>query len=166
MNGADLDRIGIASPCDANWNEMDGDARVRLCGQCATHVYDASAMTRAELSALIEATGGRVCARLYRRADGTLLTADCPRAFERLKARAAWIGGSLATLAAGVMGVALFVARGRAADIKKVHAVETLCNWAAGQPPPHPSGVKMGKIAIPHHQPVGTPAPLIRIRTP
>jgi hypothetical protein len=35
-------------------------------------------MTAAEAAALIAGREGRLCARLFRRADGTVITADCP----------------------------------------------------------------------------------------
>src|SRR6516162_5769665 len=73
-----LDDIQIASPCRASWDAMTGDDRARFCGECQKHVYDLSRLTAAEAAALIEAKEGRVCVRLYRRWDGTVLTADCP----------------------------------------------------------------------------------------
>ena len=29
-----LDNIRVATPCSADWNQMTGDERARLCGQC------------------------------------------------------------------------------------------------------------------------------------
>lgn len=71
-------RFSVASPCKARWESMAGDARARLCGQCSRHVYDFSQLTETEITALLVEKEGRVCARLYRRRDGTVLTADCP----------------------------------------------------------------------------------------
>ena len=73
-----IDRIEVASPCDASWEEMRGDDRVRFCGLCSKNVYNFAKMSRAEIAALIANTEGRVCGRLFRRADGTVLTSDCP----------------------------------------------------------------------------------------
>ncbi len=73
-----LDDIHIASPCHTAWGDMTGDDRVRHCRECNLNVYNFGSMTEAEITALIRSTEGRLCARLYRRADGTLLTADCP----------------------------------------------------------------------------------------
>jgi hypothetical protein len=85
-----LDRISIASPCSANWNDMQGDDRRRFCASCRLHVHDLSAMTRDDAEALLRAAGqGRVCVRLFRRADGRVLTRDCPVGL-RQKLRAAW----------------------------------------------------------------------------
>ena len=80
-----LDTIRIASPCSAAWNDMTGDERSRFCGSCHKHVYNIAAMTADEAIQLIQEREGRLCARLFRRADGTVLTADCP-----VGARAVW----------------------------------------------------------------------------
>ena len=73
-----LDRIGIASPCPQSWEQMRGDDACRFCQLCEKNVYNFAAMTGDEILRLIREKEGRVCGRLYRRADGTLLTADCP----------------------------------------------------------------------------------------
>lgn len=73
-----LDVIQVASPCEANWNDMSGNAQVRHCATCHKHVYNLSEMTRDEAEALIVAQEGKLCVKFFRRADGTILTADCP----------------------------------------------------------------------------------------
>ncbi len=75
----DLNDIRIASPCPADWDVMAGDDRVRFCGECRLNVYNLSDMTRQEAEALVKQHEGRLCVRFYRRADGTLLTRDCPK---------------------------------------------------------------------------------------
>jgi hypothetical protein len=87
-----LNEIRIASPCSASWDEMAGDETVRFCRHCNLDVYNLSRMTAADAAALVEGRMGRLCVRLYRRADGTVLTQDCPvgvRARLRRMARAA-----------------------------------------------------------------------------
>src|SRR4051812_47184360 len=37
-----LDRITIASPCTASWDDMAGDDRVRFCASCQKDVYNLS----------------------------------------------------------------------------------------------------------------------------
>ena len=59
---------------------MCGTDRVRRCDACGLLVYNLSAMTVGEALALIQETEGRRCVRFYRRADGTVLTRDCPEA--------------------------------------------------------------------------------------
>ena len=73
-----LEQIQIASPCPASWAEMTGTKQVRFCQGCRKNVYNLSAMTRDEAQALVEAKEGHLCVRFYRRADGTMLTQDCP----------------------------------------------------------------------------------------
>lgn len=72
-----LDNISIASPCHAEWKDMVGDDRVRFCGSCEKNVFNLSAMTRDEAEALIIASGAKICVRMFRRADGTVMTQDC-----------------------------------------------------------------------------------------
>jgi hypothetical protein len=72
------DNLTIATPCAADWKAMSGDDRVRFCPFCRQHVYNISAMTANEAAALIREKEGNFCARLYRRLDGKVMTADCP----------------------------------------------------------------------------------------
>ena len=82
-----LEDIRIASPCNARWEDMVGDDQVRFCGQCSKNVYNLSAMARVEAEALIQGREGALCTRLYRRADGTVLTADCPTGEQKKRRR-------------------------------------------------------------------------------
>lgn len=82
-----LARVRIASPCPVSWDEMKGDERKRFCGHCNLHVYNISAMTHSEAESLLKTAEGRLCARLYRREDGTVLTQDCPVGLKALRRR-------------------------------------------------------------------------------
>jgi hypothetical protein len=74
-----LANIRIAAPCPSSWEKMIGDERVRHCSECNLNVYNLSAMTEREIEQLLEAhQGRRLCTRFYRRADGTVLTRNCP----------------------------------------------------------------------------------------
>src|SRR5947207_5543115 len=76
----EVDQIEIRSPCTVSWDEMrlaGGDGRVRFCGQCRQNVYNVEAMSRSEARRLIAMREGRVCVRILRRPDGTVVTADC-----------------------------------------------------------------------------------------
>ena len=73
-----LDAISIANPCPADWNKMKGNDEVRFCATCEKNVYNLSGMSRSEAEALILATEGNLCGRFYRRADGTIITDNCP----------------------------------------------------------------------------------------
>jgi hypothetical protein len=74
-----LDNFRIASPCPMRWEDMRGDEKVRHCDDCNLKVTNLSAMTRAEATVFVANVNGRVCAGFWRRADGTILTRDCPR---------------------------------------------------------------------------------------
>ncbi len=100
-----LDDIRVASPCNASWDGMEGDARVRNCALCRKHVYDLSGMTRVEAEGLVRGREGRVCVRFFRRADGTVLTADCPVGLRALRRRMALLGTALAASLAVVLGI-------------------------------------------------------------
>jgi len=87
--------IRIAAPCQASWEGMAGGERVRHCTLCSLNVYNVAEMTRDEVRELLVRTEGRICARLYRRADGTLLTRDCPTGLRALRRRASRLAAAL-----------------------------------------------------------------------
>lgn len=100
-----LDDVRVASPCNASWDEMIGDERVRFCGSCQKNVFNLSSMAREEAEALLAARlGNETCVRFYRRADGTMLTADCPVGQKKKRRKLAL----LAVAGAGAMAAAAF----------------------------------------------------------
>lgn len=107
-----LNNISIASPCSADWNEMYGDDRKRFCGDCKLNVYDLSGMTKAEAESLVMNAEGRLCVRFYRRADGTVITEDCPVGWAKVKQRtklyAIAVASMLIALFTGVLFVSVF----------------------------------------------------------
>jgi hypothetical protein len=50
-------------------------------------VYNLSAMSSDEAANLIREAEGRVCVRLYRRADGSVMTRDCPTGLRAVRQR-------------------------------------------------------------------------------
>lgn len=82
-----LDNVRVSAPCPADWNEMNGDERIRFCNQCQLNVYNLSEMTRQEAERLLREREGRLCVRFYRRADGTIITENCPKGLAALKRR-------------------------------------------------------------------------------
>jgi hypothetical protein len=88
-----IDQIEIKSPCTVSWDEMrpaGGDGRVRFCGQCRQNVYNVEAMGRGEARRLIAAREGRLCVRILRRPDGTVVTADCWARLRAARRRGLW----------------------------------------------------------------------------
>ena len=74
----DLNEIQIATPCHVKWEDMKGGDRTRHCDGCQKNVFNLSGMGRLEALDLVRTTDGPMCVRFYQRADGTVLTADCP----------------------------------------------------------------------------------------
>lgn len=80
-----LDNLMIAAPCPAEWEKMAGDERVRFCGECRLNVYNVSDLSRAAAERLLREKEGKLCVRFFRRADGTILTQNCPVGLRRAK---------------------------------------------------------------------------------
>jgi len=103
-----LDHVKVAAPCSAEWDEMfsfEGE-RIRFCSQCNLNVYNLSGMTRREAESLITRTEGRLCVRFYRRADGSILTENCPIGLRAIKRKVTWAAqlvlGMLLSLISGL----------------------------------------------------------------
>jgi len=94
-----LDNIHVAAPCPADWMKMSGNDRVRHCCECNLNVYNISEMTRAQAEELIRTHEGRLCVRFYRRADGTILTKDCPCGLQVLIRRVSRVAAAVLTAA-------------------------------------------------------------------
>jgi len=93
-----LAALRIASPCHQRWADMSGDDRVRVCNGCDRPVFNLSELTREEAEAVLATRGITPCVRFYRRADGTVMTADCPTGARRrlsVAAGALAAGGAL-----------------------------------------------------------------------
>jgi len=165
--------IRIASPCRANWQNMEGDARTRFCHQCRKHVYNLSALTAESAAELVRAKEGKLCARFYRRADGTLLHAeDCPVGFAaRQWQRARRLTSAAVSMVLLVLGVNRLEA-GSPIDEKKPPATPPVaeplmgdvCVLPSPTPTPKPSPPvaqpTMGEICVvptPTPKPTATP---------
>ena len=151
-SGPILEDVRIAAPCGESWERMQGDDRVRFCGTCEKNVYNLSAMPRAEAEALLAERGGDLCVRLYKRADGTVLTEDCPVGLKRrrrVRLAIAAVGGGM-------------VAAASAAFLPAQRAYEGPALMGA-MPPSAPVTTTMGSSAAPLDDP---PAPSTRVDPP
>ena len=102
----DLDRLTVAKPCSANWNEMTGDERARHCADCGLSVYNIAALTPKQTRDLIAShEGKRLCIRLFKRADGTVITRDCPKGLAAYRARIARIAGAAFAAILGLFSI-------------------------------------------------------------
>lgn len=134
----DLDKIKIASPCNMSWNDMKGDDRSRHCSACQLNVFNIAGLSKQEAQELLakRAAGERVCVRLLRRQDGTIITKDCPVGVSL--ARRARL--RLASLSASAMAMALWFTGFRA-------------EATSSEPAPTIKRAFMGKIAAPQFAP-------------
>jgi hypothetical protein len=90
-----LDHVKIAAPCKVDWEQMIGTERVRFCGQCSLNVYNLSSMTKAQAESLVAQAEGRLCVRFYRRADGSILTDNCPVGLRAIRRRVAYLAKAI-----------------------------------------------------------------------
>src|SRR5258705_2868292 len=92
-----LEQVRVAAPCNADWDAMIGNDRSRFCGQCSLNVYNLSSMTRSAAESLIAGSEGRLCVRFYRRADGSILTENCPLGLQRIRLRVSSLSRAIAS---------------------------------------------------------------------
>ncbi len=149
-----LNSIRIASPCTADWNSMTGDERKRLCGQCNLHVYNVSAMSADDAAAMIESAEGRMCIRLYKRADGTVITQDCPVGLKLIRQSASRaitrVAAAAALLLAGGLAVATGQRPDRFAKLRDLKPYSSIREWLSPTPPIPAMGSPMiGKMVCP-----------------
>ncbi len=98
----DINSLRVASPCSVGWETMTGDERVRHCNSCQLNIYNTAEMTTREVDQLIERREGRLCIRLRRRADGTVITRDCPVGLAAVRKRLARSIGAAVSLIFGL----------------------------------------------------------------
>jgi len=161
-----LNNLKVASPCSADWEQMFGDERKRFCDDCKLNVYNLSGMTRGDAESLIMNHEGRLCVRFFARADGTVITQDCPVGWEKVKRRtrrmATAMASLFATLFAGIFAVSVFTKRAEASRATVGELVPYATPTPKRTPPPTmgaiaPEDIRkdkkeqpmMGKIAVP-----------------
>lgn len=123
-----LDNIRVASPCPADWDQMFGDERTRFCSQCKLNVYNLSGMTRREAENLLINSEGPLCVRYFKRADGTVLTRDCPVGWAALKRRVSKVATAVASVLIGFLS-----------GIVSVRSAEAAISLLAIEPVPAPN---------------------------
>jgi hypothetical protein len=173
-----IDQIEITSPCTVSWDEMrgaggpGGDERVRFCGQCRQNVYNVEAMSRLEAHRLITAREGRVCVRILRRPDGTVVTADCwarlraarRRGFLPFLGMMVLVGFTeLMAIGAGLVRLRIFLARQPPAPVVVPRPNLSPSDLRRGRtmgirgprPPVPPAPQKMGELVAPQRLMLG-----------
>ncbi len=74
-----FDRMTIPAACNADWDSMIGDDKVRFCEHCNLHVTNLSNITRQEAMSLVTRSEGRLCVRFVQRPNGTAMTKQMPQ---------------------------------------------------------------------------------------
>jgi hypothetical protein len=157
-----LEDLKIASPCHARWNDMVGDEKSRHCAACDKFVFNLSAMTREEAELTMLEKTGDVCIRLYRRTDGTVMTADCPVGVRRKRLRVVGVlamgAGALAS-AAGYLAlrepehsVTMGAVEGELRAIPPEELTRTEPAPSAQPVPPTPSASASAQPLAPEHE--------------
>ena len=96
-----LPQVHINTPCRADWDSMAGDAQKRFCGSCQKHVHDLSQLDTESASKLLAKCDQKVCVRVRRNADGSVVTKDNDLS------RRNWLS-NCATTVAGLMTMLIF----------------------------------------------------------
>ena len=146
-----LQQARIASPCGVSWASMRGDDRTRYCNVCEKNVFNLVGMSDEEVTSLIQEKEGSLCVRLYQRADGTLMTSDCPVGLRAVRRRLARAIGAMAACFGVLLTAATFGAAGRFSPwrLRDTQPFSRIANWLS---PPAPL---MGSICVPSVQPAG-----------
>ena len=151
-----LNNLKVASPCSQDWEAMIGSERKRFCGECKLNVYNLSGMTKTEAENLLLNSEGRLCVRFYKRADGTVLTKDCPVGWQALKKRISRTAAAFVSLLFGLLsGLGLM-------SLMSQPKKERLMGAIAYKPTPVPKQtpeVEMGKRVVMGDFTVSTPTP-------
>lgn len=135
-----LNQAFIETPCESSWDKMTGNDSVRFCGQCRLNVYNVANLTDKEAEAVF-AKGreqGRVCARLYRRPDGTIMTDNCPRSLRKIRDASRWLKTKI--VAGFALTLSLF-APAQAEESKK--------NQAKNSPQKGSAKATLGDVSVP-----------------
>ncbi len=158
-----LDSLKIASPCTADWDAMPGDDRVRHCGQCDLNVYNLSAMPAEAAAALVQSKEGRLCVRMHKRADGTVIAQDCPVGLRLMRKKAAKAVGRIAAAAALLITGGLAAATGSRSErmprLAGLQPFSTIRGWFTGTPVQSGQVIMMGDVCPPPIAPTVAPAP-------
>lgn len=129
-----LDHVKVASPCTADWAQMEGDERARFCALCRKSVYNLSGMSREEATALVQRQEGRLCVTFFRRRDGTMLTQDCPVGRSAVRRKWALVGGVIVAVLGAAFGGAMAKREEiglstRNSRLRQVEPFKTVLEW-------------------------------------
>ena len=150
-------KLEVASPCPMSWDAMSGDEKMRFCDRCSLNVFNLSAMTEEELETLLEQKQGkRLCGRFFQRADGTVMTSDCPVGWRRKMAKRVAIAATF--LIGAIFTLAAFGEGERTAEYPAW--IQAALEWL--NPTPPQSYPTLGEVCPPAPTPVPVQPPILR----
>ncbi len=158
INLPQIPNIRIASPCSMDWESMTGSDQARHCGACNLNVYNLSNMTTQEALDLIKRTEGNLCVRMLQRADGTVITKDCPVGLATARAKLARVACRVGAVAATIIAAAVLgKSRSPFEDRTGLTASDPFYSIASvfGRVTPNRSFI-MGKMCVPPAPPPST----------
>jgi len=118
QNKFDISKLGVSKPCPIPWESMIGNDRVRKCDTCQLNIFNIESMTTSEVEKLISSSQPyRLCIRLVRRADGTVMTRDCPKGLSAYRKRLT----SLVTVSIAAVLSAFSVSYGQHKDANTIN---------------------------------------------
>lgn len=163
-----LSNLKVASPCSQDWEQMLGTERKRYCGDCKLNVYNLSGMNKNEAENLLANAEGRLCVRFFQRADGTVLTQDCPVGWKAFKKRVSVAATAFASmifsLISGLGLAAMFIQSSEGTMMGEIVSYQpTPKKKPTPKPTPNPTPKRdnsiMGMLAMPAPTPKATPNP-------
>ena len=156
-----LGQVRIASPCPMSWHDMEGDDQVRFCHECKLNVYNLSSMTKPAAESLLEKHEGRLCVGYYQRADGTIITSNCPVGLRAARKAATWLACKVAAavvLLFQAVGVFAGGSRSTCGSIT-LQEIQPFKAVSAMFAPTLPRGFIAGRIAAPTNLTLGKTRP-------
>lgn len=158
-----LDNLYLAAPCSIAWDAMIGDERKRLCTGCSRNVYNVSDMTRREAEGFLQKNGSSQCMIFYRRADGTVMTDNCPVGLRKLRDRAKFLWHVAASAVGFVLSLSACLAQSTVERYKPGKATVRLLIDSRPGPSVLPPGAAGGAM-IPSHR-LSPRKPMIPVNT-
>jgi hypothetical protein len=122
----DVNKLRVAAPCPMSWDAMRGDNRQRFCDSCQLNVFNVAELNEREVSALVaKSKKERVCVKLYRRADGTVITRDCPVGLHTIRRRAIGFAGAAFVAILSLFSVS-FAQSKKGANFQQTHLTKII----------------------------------------
>lgn len=86
-----IPQLNLISPCQADWDRMIGNNRIRFCEHCQLPVHNEAGLTKKHLRRLASRTEGRLCIRFV---EPVILGAQSAQALYKIGRRASVVAAS------------------------------------------------------------------------